>query len=105
MKCGKCEATGSDIVRNGHTTTTGKQKYKCMKCGYQFVENPAWKPVSNGNEKVDRTPVAGASFTCWYFKGCTGFIRLVTGLCQRVICTGAAPDYQHQKEGAAYFGM
>ncbi len=67
MKCGKCEATGSDIVRNGHTTTTGKQKYKCMKCGYQFVENPAWKPVSTETKRLterlllERLSLAGIS--------------------------------------------
>ncbi|WP_346293315.1 IS1/IS1595 family N-terminal zinc-binding domain-containing protein, partial [Sphaerothrix gracilis] len=35
--CPECQATY--IVKNGHIHT-GKQRYLCRQCGYQFVEEP-----------------------------------------------------------------
>ncbi len=43
-----CDRCGSDhIVKNGHRPVTGKQKYRCQICGYQFVENPEDHRVSD----------------------------------------------------------
>ena len=66
MKC-KCGAEGLDIVKNGHTQNGRKQKYKCKKCGYQFVENPAWRPVPKETREIikrlllERPSLAGIS--------------------------------------------
>jgi transposase-like protein len=38
MKCVHCNSTG--IVKNGITSSSGKQNYLCKACGRQFVENP-----------------------------------------------------------------
>ncbi len=38
MNCPKCES--NNIVKNG-SIHNGKQKYKCDRCGRQFVENPS----------------------------------------------------------------
>ncbi|MFC4428057.1 transposase-like zinc-binding domain-containing protein, partial [Deinococcus navajonensis] len=34
------------IVKNGHTHT-GKQRYLCRACGFQFTLNPTWHRVSS----------------------------------------------------------
>src|SRR5438046_1066474 len=42
----KCPSCGSSlVVRNGHIHN-GKAKFACRACQRQFVENPAWKPIS-----------------------------------------------------------
>lgn len=41
-----CPSCGSGlVVRNGHIHN-GKAKFACKACRRQFVENPAWKPIS-----------------------------------------------------------
>lgn len=41
-----CPGCGSSwVVKNGHIHN-GKAKLACKACGRQFVENPAWKPIS-----------------------------------------------------------
>ena len=41
-----CPSCGSSlVVRNGHIHN-GKAKFACKACRRQFVENPAWKPIS-----------------------------------------------------------
>jgi len=40
--CPRCKAVR--IVKNGHAHT-GKQRYLCRICGYQFTLNPSWHPV------------------------------------------------------------
>ena len=50
--CPRCEAVR--IVKNGHAHT-GKQRYLCRVCGYQFTLNPTWQRVSPETETlVDR---------------------------------------------------
>lgn len=44
QNCPECKAT--HIVKNGKTRSTGKQNYKCRKCGRQFVEQPEKKYIS-----------------------------------------------------------
>ena len=42
----RCPSCGSNlVVRNGHIHN-GKAKFACKACRRQFVENPAWKPIS-----------------------------------------------------------
>ena len=42
----QCPRCGSSlVVRNGHIHN-GKAKFACKACQRQFVENPAWKPIS-----------------------------------------------------------
>jgi len=43
MNCPKCDS--SKFVKNGHTHY-GKQRFRCQKCGRQFVHNPSRQPVS-----------------------------------------------------------
>src|SRR5262249_8301261 len=41
-----CPRCGSDhVVKNGHIHN-GKAKFACQDCRRQFVENPAWQPIS-----------------------------------------------------------
>lgn len=47
-KCPKCGATHINLC--GHDTKTKKQRYKCVTCGYKFVENPT-KPTPQIWEK------------------------------------------------------
>ena len=50
--CPECQATRT--VKNGHIHT-GKQRYLCRQCGYQFVENPTNKRIdSETRELIDR---------------------------------------------------
>ena len=52
MKCPHC---GHDpIVKNGITSSSGKQNDLCRGCKFQFVENPEKKPVSQEKkEQID----------------------------------------------------
>ena len=41
-----CPGCGSSrVIKNGHIHN-GKAKFACKDCQRQFVENPAWKPIS-----------------------------------------------------------
>ena len=44
MQCTRCNS--QHTVKNG-ISVTGKQKYKCNACGFQFVLNPEKLPISN----------------------------------------------------------
>ena len=62
----QCPTCGEDhIVKNGITSSSGKQNYLCRGCGRQFVENPEKKPISQEKrEQIDRLllekiPLAG----------------------------------------------
>ena len=48
-KCSKCQS--EKVVKNGHIHN-GKQRYKCKQCGYQFVEDPQNKPVSDEQREL-----------------------------------------------------
>jgi transposase-like protein len=50
-----CPRCGSSlVVRNGHIHN-GKAKFACKACQRQFVENPAWKPISDETKAlIDR---------------------------------------------------
>jgi transposase-like protein len=50
-----CKHCGSDrTVKNGHIHT-GKQRYLCLECGYQYVEDPTHDTVSSQKRSlVDR---------------------------------------------------
>jgi len=62
MCCPNCNA--NNFVRNG-INQTGKQKYKCNECGYQFVFNPEKFPISDETKEtinlllLERVPLAG----------------------------------------------
>ena len=63
MKCPHC---GHDhIVKNGVTSSSGKQNYLCRSCTRQFVENPKKKPISEEKKELidrlllERIPLAG----------------------------------------------
>jgi hypothetical protein len=43
MNCSKCHS--SQFVKKGHTHY-GKQRFRCQKCGRQFVPNPSRQPIS-----------------------------------------------------------
>ena len=48
------ECTAKRTVKNGHIHT-GKQRYLCRTCGYQFVEHPTDKRISQDTrELIDR---------------------------------------------------
>jgi len=50
--CPHCQVTR--IVKNGHIHT-GKQRYLCRQCGYQFVEHPTDKRIDQSTrELIDR---------------------------------------------------
>lgn len=50
--CPTC--TAEHTVKNGHIHT-GKQRYLCRQCGYQFVEHPTDKRIDQETrELVDR---------------------------------------------------
>lgn len=50
--CPKC--TSARSVKNGRIHT-GKQRYKCLQCGRQFVEQPALKVIGPATrELIDR---------------------------------------------------
>ena len=47
-----CPSCGSSlVVRNGHIHN-GKAKFACKVCRRQFVENPAWKPISDETKVI-----------------------------------------------------
>jgi len=48
----QCPSCGSSlVVRNGHIHN-GKAKFACKACRRQFVENPAWKPISDETKQL-----------------------------------------------------
>lgn len=50
--CPNC--TAAQIVKNGHIHT-GKQRFKCLECGRQFVEQPTRKVIDRTTrELIDR---------------------------------------------------
>ena len=50
--CPQCD--GAHSVKNGHAHT-GKQRYLCRVCGYQFTLDPTWHRISPETEElVDR---------------------------------------------------
>ena len=49
MKCPRCER--SEIIKNGKIHN-GKQRYKCKICGWQFVENPQNRQISQETKKI-----------------------------------------------------
>jgi transposase-like protein len=49
-QCKKCES--EEIVKNGKIHT-GKQRYRCKKCGYQFTDSEKrWNAVSEQTIKI-----------------------------------------------------
>jgi len=50
--CPTCQA--KHTVKNGHIHT-GKQRFLCKQCGYQFVEKPTNKTIDEGTRAlIDR---------------------------------------------------
>jgi transposase-like protein len=47
--CPECQATRP--VKNGHIHT-GKQRYLCRQCGYQFVEHPTDKRIDQPTREL-----------------------------------------------------
>ena len=52
LKCPKCQ---SNMIKKNGTIHNGKQKYECLSCHRQFVENPENKVVSDDTkERIQR---------------------------------------------------
>lgn len=52
MPCPQCHS--KTVVKNGRTHY-GKQRFKCNKCGRQFVRNPTRQPISpSTRELIDK---------------------------------------------------
>ena len=49
MPCRWCNS--NKIVKNGRTHY-GKQRFKCLPCGRQFVESPTRQPVDNSKREL-----------------------------------------------------
>lgn len=49
MHCPRCQ--GTRIVKNG-TIHNGKPKWMCKDCRRQFVEDPAWAPISDATKQL-----------------------------------------------------
>jgi transposase-like protein len=49
MHCPKCNS--NNIVKNGRTHY-GKQRFKCLPCGRQFVESPTRQPIDNSTRRL-----------------------------------------------------
>lgn len=47
--CPRCQATHT--VKNGHIHT-GKQRYLCRHCSYQFIEHPADKRIDQSTREL-----------------------------------------------------
>ena len=87
-------------MKNGRIHT-GKQRYKCLQCGRQFVEQPAGKVIDGATrELIDRLLLERITFA--------GIARAVqvsetwlTTVCERKICTRAALSRGYaQKKGS-----
>lgn len=53
MKCPHCDC--KPVVKNGITSSSGKQNYLCKTCGRQFVEDPEHYHIDQRKiELVDR---------------------------------------------------
>ena len=48
LKCPKCQ---SGVIKKNGTIHNGKQKYECLSCHRQFVENPENKVVSDDTKE------------------------------------------------------
>ena len=48
LKCPKCQ---SNVIKKNGTIHNGKQKYECLSCHRQFVENPENKVVSDDTKE------------------------------------------------------
>ena len=61
MEC-KCPSCSSTLVKkNGHIHNH-KQNHRCLKCGRQFVLDPAQKVIDEKNKGFDQTSLAGENF-------------------------------------------
>jgi transposase-like protein len=49
MQCPKCQ--GTQVIKNG-TIHNGKSKWKCKKCGRQFVLNPTQRRISDETKQT-----------------------------------------------------
>ncbi|GAX39370.1 hypothetical protein NIES4075_03230 [Tolypothrix sp. NIES-4075] len=49
MHCPKCNS--NNIVKNGRTHY-GTQRFKCQKCGRQFVESPTRQPINHSKREL-----------------------------------------------------
>ncbi|WP_190944774.1 IS1 family transposase [Nostoc flagelliforme] len=49
MHCPKCNS--NKIVKNGRTHY-GTQRFKCQKCGRQFVESPTRQPINHSKREL-----------------------------------------------------
>lgn len=62
MNCPQCKS--QQIIKYGHTHY-GKQRFRCVDCKRQFVENPTRQPISVATRQLiekllkERLPLAG----------------------------------------------
>ena len=67
MQCPRCSAR--TIIKNGITSSSGKQNYRCKACGRQFVENPTQGCISEEKKRLvnrlllEKIPLAGIART------------------------------------------
>jgi insertion element IS1 protein InsB len=53
MRCPSCDS--KQVIKNGVTSSSGKQNYLCKSCGRQFVENPTHYCISDETKAlIDR---------------------------------------------------
>lgn len=79
IRCPRCQC---DAIYRYGISVTGKQRYRCQKCLYQFVEDPSKKP------KLEKPtcPQCGAvmhvhhrvngreTFRCSQYPSCRGYV-------------------------------
>jgi transposase-like protein len=89
MKCPQCAS--EQIIKNGRIHN-GKPKYKCKRCGRQFVEEPQWRPVP------DETKGQIQKLLCERIS-LAGIVR-VTGVSARWLQSYVNALYAHQPRHA-----
>ncbi|MEG5115639.1 IS1 family transposase [Microcoleus sp. A2-C5] len=52
VEINSCPNCGSEKISRNGQTRHGKQNYKCRECGRQFVQNPAWKPITKEQQEL-----------------------------------------------------
>lgn len=95
LACPNCALTRT--VKNGRIHT-GKQRYKCLECGRQFVEQPTKKVIDRTTRSlIDRLLLERISFF-WHGSCCRGVRNLATAIRESEIRRGATRGRGHAKK-------
>jgi insertion element IS1 protein InsB len=85
--CPRCGS--SQVIKNG-SIHNGKPKFGCKMCKRQFVENPEWRPISEGTKAlIDKLLLERVSLA--------GIVR-VTGVSSQWLQTYVNGKYKNQKQ-------